>query len=100
MASAAGLREATVISDNLEMIKLSSNEDDPSWEISAFVCDIRHFANVLNLKFLHKPRALNRVAHWVAAMVLSNSLPLNWVGCRPPELKAFMSNDCIQHFPT
>ncbi|CAK9183717.1 unnamed protein product [Ilex paraguariensis] len=93
------LQQATIQSDYMEIVKLSSSEGVPPWEISAFVDDIRHFSRVLNLRFLHKPRALNRAAHWVAAHTLSNSIPLSWVSCPPPELKALQSSDCNQHFP-
>ena len=69
------LQQVTIDSDNMEVIKLSSTKGVPPWEISGFVEDIKQVANSLNLRFLHKPRAINRrAAHWLAASVLSSSL--------------------------
>ena len=94
------LSNITILNDCLSIITLSSTEDVSPWDSQVILSDIHFLARFYNLRFLHEPRTCNRAAYWVAVAKLTNSLPLDWLGSPPPELRASLLSDCNQNFPT
>ncbi|CAL5346981.1 unnamed protein product [Camellia sinensis] len=89
-AQNCGLPGAIIEGDNKSVILLSVSETVPPWECGLIIDDIKRLASQEGLLLQWRPRAANRVAHWVAQASLHGHLPPDWVPNPPAALVALL----------
>ncbi|XP_028095770.1 uncharacterized protein LOC114293006 [Camellia sinensis] len=83
LAHQHNLLDVLVEGDNKAVIHLCVTETVPPWECVAILRDIKLLAPQGRFSFQWRPKASNKVAHWVARACLHDQLPVNWVS-NPP----------------
>ena len=91
--SRLNLRHVALIGDNQSLvIRLSSSDIVPPWEVSSILHDIRLLVKQWTISCFFVSINCNRTAHWLANRTCSNCLFGDWVGC-PPSLVSLVVLD-------
>ncbi|KAI8016996.1 hypothetical protein LOK49_LG04G00979 [Camellia lanceoleosa] len=91
LAHQHNLLDVLVEGDNKAVIHLCATETVPLWECAAVLSDIKRLASQGRFSFQWRPRASNKVAHWVAWACLHDQLPVNWVSNPPSPLLCLLT---------